>query len=64
MDRLPGRKIIIVCDGSDGESSHLLGLGDEFEQLPCQAYGSVATIKRHNESCEPTPERKVVELLL
>ncbi|KAJ8303249.1 hypothetical protein KUTeg_019645 [Tegillarca granosa] len=55
LDSLPGRLLVIVCDGRNGNSSSILGLGDEYEQHSCAAYGAVAAIDRMDQREVPTP---------
>lgn len=62
LDCIPGRLLAIVCDGSHGRSASLLGLGDEFAQHSCKAYGAVAAIERQHACSVPTPELRVHNL--
>ncbi|XP_071973625.1 uncharacterized protein [Engystomops pustulosus] len=49
-------KIIIVADGSCGESSSLLGVNSEFIVESCNAYGANAALERPDQRQVPTPE--------
>lgn len=51
-----------MCDGRNGNASALLGLGDEYEQHSCAAYGAVAAIDRMDQREVPTPERRIHNL--
>ncbi len=62
MDNLPGRVLVIVCDGSRGHSASILGLSDEFTHHSCKAYGAVAALERSQERSIPTPETRVHNL--
>ncbi|KAG9475104.1 uncharacterized protein [Eleutherodactylus coqui] len=49
-------KIIIVADGSCGESSSLLGVNSEYIVESCNAYGANAVFERLDQRQVPTPE--------
>ncbi|KAM4017597.1 uncharacterized protein ACNLHF_007226 isoform 1-T1 [Anomaloglossus baeobatrachus] len=49
-------KIIIVADGSCGESSSLLGVNSEYVVDSCNAYGANAAFERPDQRQVPTPE--------
>ncbi|XP_040266245.1 uncharacterized protein LOC120980927 isoform X2 [Bufo bufo] len=49
-------KIIIVADGSCGESSSLLGVNSEYVVESCNAYGANAALERTDQRQVPTPE--------
>ncbi|CAN2389502.1 hypothetical protein PRIEUP_LOCUS5915 [Pristimantis euphronides] len=49
-------KIIIVADGSCGESSSLLGINSEYIVESCNAYGANAAFERLDQRQVPTPE--------
>ncbi|XP_056382090.1 uncharacterized protein LOC130276570 [Hyla sarda] len=49
-------KIIIVADGSCGESSSLLGVNSEYIVESCNAYGANAAFERPDQRQVPTPE--------
>ena len=59
LEQIPGRVIVIVCDGSRGQSARILGLSDEFSHHSCKAYGAVAALERTQETFVPTPETRV-----
>ncbi|XP_063293481.1 uncharacterized protein LOC134578411 [Pelobates fuscus] len=49
-------KIIMVADGSCGESSSLLGVSSEYIVESCNAYGANAVLERPDQRQVPTPE--------
>ncbi|KAE8608326.1 hypothetical protein XENTR_v10011465 [Xenopus tropicalis] len=49
-------KIIVVADGSCGESSSLLGVCSEYIVESCNAYGANAALQRPDQRQVPTPE--------
>ncbi|XP_072278885.1 uncharacterized protein [Pyxicephalus adspersus] len=49
-------RIIIVADGSCGESSFLLGVNSEYIVESCNAYGANAAFERLDQRQVPTPE--------
>ncbi|MEE6499868.1 hypothetical protein FKM82_003617 [Ascaphus truei] len=49
-------KIIVVADGSCGESSSLLGVSSEYIVESCNAYGANAALERPDQRQVPTPE--------
>lgn len=49
-------KIIIVADGSCGESSSLLGVNSEYIVESCNVYGANAAFERPDQRQVPTPE--------
>ncbi|KAH0619534.1 hypothetical protein JD844_000232 [Phrynosoma platyrhinos] len=49
-------KIIILADGSCGESSTILGISPEYTVESCNAYGANAVIERPDQRQVPTPE--------
>ncbi|XP_069594946.1 uncharacterized protein [Ranitomeya imitator] len=49
-------KIIIVADGSCGESSSLLGVNSDYVVESCNAYGANAAFERPDQRQVPTPE--------
>ncbi|KAM4722152.1 uncharacterized protein WCC33_008407 [Rhinophrynus dorsalis] len=49
-------KIIVVADGSCGESSSLLGLSSEYIVESCNAFGANAALERPDQRQVPTPE--------
>ncbi|KAM4614226.1 uncharacterized protein O3C94_022227 [Discoglossus pictus] len=49
-------KIIIVADGSCGESSSLLGVSSEYVVESCNSYGANAALERPDQRQVPTPE--------
>ena len=59
VEALPGRKVVLACDGSTGEAARLLGLSDEFQQTSCRAYGAVASMDRADQCSVPLAERRV-----
>ncbi|TRY85820.1 hypothetical protein DNTS_011865 [Danionella cerebrum] len=56
-------RVIIVADGSSGDSCSVLGISDEFIVESCGAYGANATIERLDQRQVPTPEIRVHGLL-
>ncbi|KAH9515690.1 hypothetical protein Btru_011745 [Bulinus truncatus] len=63
IESCPGRKLVIACDGSSGQSARLLGLSDEFLHSSCHAFGAVASMDRSELSSVPLAERRVHGLL-
>ena len=61
-ESMPGRCLIVACDGANGQAVRLLGLSDEFEQHSCSAYGAVAALERMDQPQVPLPERRVQNL--
>jgi hypothetical protein len=59
VESLPGRKVVLACDGSTGEAARLLGLSDEFDQTSCRVYGAVASMDRADQCSVPLAERRV-----
>ncbi|XP_077165975.1 uncharacterized protein LOC143823486 [Paroedura picta] len=49
-------KIIIIADGSCGESSAILGISPDYIVESCNAYGANAVIERPDQRQVPTPE--------
>ncbi|KAJ6666061.1 hypothetical protein lerEdw1_000965 [Lerista edwardsae] len=49
-------KIIVLADGSCGESSTVLGISPEYIVESCNAYGANAVIERPDQRQVPTPE--------
>ncbi|XP_040185124.1 uncharacterized protein LOC120917715 isoform X1 [Rana temporaria] len=49
-------RILIVADGSCGESSFLLGVNSEYIVESCNAYGANAAFERLDQRQVPTPE--------
>ncbi|XP_060109812.1 uncharacterized protein LOC132582291 [Heteronotia binoei] len=49
-------KIIIIADGSCGESSTILGISPDYIVESCNAYGANAVIERPDQRQVPTPE--------
>ena len=62
LDTIAERLLVIVCDGSHGHATSLLGLSDEFVQQSCKAYGAVASIDRYEQRQIPTQEIRVHNL--
>ncbi|XP_075045100.1 uncharacterized protein LOC142104373 [Mixophyes fleayi] len=56
MSQVQMPKIIIVADGSCGESSSLLGVNSEYIVESCNAYGANAALERPDQRQVPTPE--------
>ncbi|KAK7891449.1 hypothetical protein WMY93_023412 [Mugilogobius chulae] len=59
LRRLPAAdwpRVIVVADGSCGESCSVLGLSSDYTVESCQAYGANATIERLDQRQVPTPE--------
>nr|XP_060644231.1 uncharacterized protein LOC132783159 [Anolis sagrei ordinatus] len=48
--------IVIIADGSCGESSTILGISPEYTVESCNAYGANAAIERPDQRQVPTPE--------
>ncbi|KAM8945365.1 uncharacterized protein RCH25_048629 [Pelodytes ibericus] len=49
-------KIVVVADGSCGESSALLGVSSEYIVESCNSYGANAVLERPDQRQVPTPE--------
>ncbi|XP_072373935.1 uncharacterized protein [Scyliorhinus torazame] len=49
-------RVIIVCDGSCGVSSSVLGVSTDYIVESCNAYGANAAIERADQRQVPTPE--------
>ncbi|XP_078527471.1 uncharacterized protein LOC144799793 isoform X2 [Lissotriton helveticus] len=49
-------KVIVVADGSCGESSSLLGITSDYLVESCNAYGANAALERPDQRQVPTPE--------
>ncbi|XP_069508973.1 uncharacterized protein [Ambystoma mexicanum] len=49
-------KIIVVADGSCGESSSVLGINSDYHVESCNAYGANAALERPDQRQVPTPE--------
>ncbi|XP_006122502.1 uncharacterized protein LOC102445422 isoform X1 [Pelodiscus sinensis] len=49
-------KIIVIADGSCGESSSVLGISSDYIVESCNAYGANAAIERPDQRQVPTPE--------
>ncbi|KAL3860230.1 hypothetical protein ACJMK2_010384 [Sinanodonta woodiana] len=62
IDILPGRVVVLCCDGSNGQSARILGLSDECTAHSCGMYGAVAALDLLNQTSVPTPERRVHNL--
>ncbi|CAL1592144.1 unnamed protein product [Knipowitschia caucasica] len=59
LRRLPSADwpgVLVVADGSCGESCSVLGLSSDYSVESCQAYGANATIERLDQRQVPTPE--------
>lgn len=57
--RLPAAdwpRVIVVADGSCGDSCSVLGLSSDYTVESCHAYGANATIERLDQRQVPTPE--------
>ncbi|XP_070118184.1 uncharacterized protein [Equus caballus] len=57
-------KIIVVADGSHGETCSVLGLSPDYVVESCNAYGANATITRLDQRQVPTPEIRAHNLYL
>ncbi|KAG7473554.1 hypothetical protein MATL_G00097120 [Megalops atlanticus] len=55
-------RIIVVADGSCGESCSVLGISSDYIVESCNAYGANATIERLDQRQVPTPEIKAHHL--
>ncbi|XP_067651778.1 uncharacterized protein [Haliotis asinina] len=62
IEYIPGRKLVIVCDGANGQAVRTMGLSDEFVQHTCKAYAAVAAVERPEQHNVPMPERRVHNL--
>ncbi|XP_060570065.1 uncharacterized protein LOC132728440 [Ruditapes philippinarum] len=62
IDNIPGRKLVICCDGSTGLASHTLGLSDECVIHSSGIFGAVAAVERNNETLVPRPEKRIHNL--
>ncbi|XP_069758183.1 uncharacterized protein [Narcine bancroftii] len=49
-------RVIVVCDGSCGESSSVLGISSDYIVESCNAYGANAALERADQRQVPTPE--------
>ncbi|XP_067905186.1 uncharacterized protein si:dkey-234i14.6 isoform X1 [Heterodontus francisci] len=49
-------RVIVVCDGSCGSSSSVLGVSSDYIVESCNAYGANAAIERTDQRQVPTPE--------
>uniref|UniRef100_A0A3B1K925 Si:dkey-234i14.6 n=1 Tax=Astyanax mexicanus TaxID=7994 RepID=A0A3B1K925_ASTMX len=49
-------RVIVVADGSCGDSCSVLGISSEYNVESCHAYGANATIERLDQRQVPTPE--------
>ncbi|XP_078400762.1 uncharacterized protein LOC144682218 isoform X3 [Cetorhinus maximus] len=49
-------RVIVVCDGSCGGSSSVLGVSSDYIVESCNAYGANAAIERADQRQVPTPE--------
>lgn len=55
-------RVIVVADGSCGESCSVLGISSDYIVESCHAYGANATIERLDQRQVPTPEIKAHSL--
>ncbi|XP_026569949.1 uncharacterized protein LOC113445143 [Pseudonaja textilis] len=55
-------KIIVLADGTCGESSVILGINPEYTVESCNAYGANAVMERPDQRQVPTPEIRVHNL--
>lgn len=62
IDDIPGRVLVICCDGSNGQASCALGISDECIQHSSGIYGAVAALERNNQTLVPTPEKRIRNL--
>ncbi|XP_028814536.1 uncharacterized protein LOC114767141 [Denticeps clupeoides] len=65
LRRIPGGawpKVIIIADGSCGDSCSVLGISSDYIVESCHAYGANATIERLDQRQVPTPEIKAHNL--
>ncbi|PVD21113.1 hypothetical protein C0Q70_19279 [Pomacea canaliculata] len=58
LEGLEGRKMVIACDGANGQTGRHLGLSDEYTQHSCRFYGAVAMFERTAECQIPLRERR------
>ncbi|KAL0968357.1 hypothetical protein UPYG_G00265800 [Umbra pygmaea] len=59
LQRIPGSdwpRVIVVADGSCGDSCSVLGISSDYTVESCYAYGANATIERMDQRQVPTPE--------
>ncbi|XP_049578770.1 uncharacterized protein si:dkey-234i14.6 [Syngnathus scovelli] len=59
LRRIPARewpRVIVVADGSCGDSCSVLGLSSDYMVESCHAYGANASIERLDQRQVPTPE--------
>lgn len=49
-------RVIVICDGSCGESSSVLGISSDYIVESCNAYGANAALERADQRQVPTPE--------
>ncbi|KAL8607504.1 hypothetical protein ACOMHN_004474 [Nucella lapillus] len=57
LEGIGGRKLVLACDGANGQTVRYLGLSDEYIQHSCRYYGAVAALERPNECQIPLRER-------
>nr|XP_046205779.1 uncharacterized protein si:dkey-234i14.6 [Oncorhynchus gorbuscha] len=59
LRKIPGSdwpRVIVVADGSCGDSCSVLGISSDYTVESCHAYGANATIERLDQRQVPTPE--------
>ncbi|XP_056307950.1 uncharacterized protein si:dkey-234i14.6 [Danio aesculapii] len=56
MSRADRPRVIVVADGSCGDSCSVLGISSDYIVESCRAYGANATIERLDQRQVPTPE--------
>ncbi|XP_013387085.1 uncharacterized protein LOC106165791 [Lingula anatina] len=59
LEKIPGRVMVIACDGLNGQAARTLGLREEWTQQSCKYYGAVAGIERTDQRPVPSPEIRV-----
>ncbi|KAK3085962.1 hypothetical protein FSP39_011386 [Pinctada imbricata] len=62
IDNLPGRLLVLTCDGRNGQAGRILGLNDFSQQHSCGAYGAIAAVDRTEQRDVPTPEKRMHNL--
>ncbi|WAR11352.1 hypothetical protein MAR_025532 [Mya arenaria] len=62
VDTIPGRKLVICCDGRTGLAGQILGLSDECVYHSTGAFGALAAIERNNQTLVPRPDIRVLNI--
>ncbi|WAR11349.1 hypothetical protein MAR_025529, partial [Mya arenaria] len=62
VDAIPGRKLVICCDGRTGLAGQILGLSDECVYHSTGAFGALAAVERNNQTLVPRPDIRVLNI--